>query len=78
MPLRRILAAGKVVTYLEEMARKRREAIAMEQRLLTADPFDIEAQKMIEDRIRRERVDQSYMHAMEHTPEVFTQVRDEF
>ncbi|GAA6047960.1 hypothetical protein JCM3770_006444 [Rhodotorula araucariae] len=45
-----------------------------ERELLTADPFDVEAQKKIEEAIRQERVLQNFEQAMEDMPESFGQV----
>ena len=42
--------------------------------LLNADPFDMEAQRKIEEAIRLKNVDENYEHAMETTPEAFGSV----
>ncbi len=42
--------------------------------LLSADPFDMEAQAKIAERIRQQQVEENYQTAYEHTPEVFSQV----
>lgn len=42
--------------------------------LLTADPYDVEAQQKIEEAIRQEQVLQNLQHAMEYTPEAFGRV----
>ena len=36
-------------------------------KLLNADPFDVEAQKKIEELIRREAVNENMQHAMEYS-----------
>jgi DNA damage-inducible protein 1 len=41
---------------------------------LNQDPFSLEAQRAIEDRIRNEQVEQNRQLAMEHSPESFTRV----
>jgi DNA damage-inducible protein 1 len=51
-----------------------RERDAEEMALMTSDPFDVEAQRKIEERIRQEQVLGNYATAMEETPEAFAQV----
>ncbi|KAJ3679064.1 hypothetical protein LUZ60_017075 [Juncus effusus] len=53
-----------------EMRRKQEEELA----LLTADPFDIEAQKKIEAAIRQKGIDENWEAALEHNPEAFARV----
>ncbi|GEM09332.1 DNA damage-inducible v-SNARE binding protein Ddi1 [Rhodotorula toruloides] len=61
---------GQLAT-MQESARLQRER---EMQLLEADPFDVEAQKKIEEAIRQERVLENMEQAMEDMPESFGQV----
>ena len=54
----------------EAMRARQMEELA----LMNADPFDVEAQRKIEERIRRENVEHNLTLAMDETPEVFAQV----
>lgn len=53
---------------LQEEARREEEALHM------ADPFDPEAQARIAERIQQAAVEESYQHALDHAPEIFTKV----
>lgn len=44
------------------------------QQLANSDPFDVEAQKRIEEAIRQEQIAENMEHAMEYTPEAFGNV----
>lgn len=57
----------------ERYAAMEREKHQMEE-LLMADPFDIEAQKKIEEAIRQQQVLENMEHAMEFSPESFGRV----
>lgn len=57
----------------ERYAAMQEEKRQMEQ-LLMADPFDIEAQKKIEEAIRQQQVLENMEHAMEFSPESFGRV----
>ncbi|KAF5828298.1 aspartyl protease-domain-containing protein [Dunaliella salina] len=50
------------------------EALRKEQELLEADPMNPETQRRIEELIHNKNIEENYLHAMEHTPEVFTRV----
>lgn len=49
--------------------RQREEEQLQQMRLLNEDPFDVEAQRKIEEMIRQESVQQNLQHAYEHNPE---------
>lgn len=53
-----------------EVLRKKNEEMA----LLYADPFDVEAQKKIEEAIRQKSIDENWEAAIEHNPEAFARV----
>lgn len=42
--------------------------------LLTADPFDVDAQRRIEEQIRQEQIDENMQHAFDYRPEAFGRV----
>lgn len=44
------------------------------QQLANSDPFDVEAQKRIEETIRRDRIAENMEHALEYNPETFGNV----
>jgi DNA damage-inducible protein 1 len=60
-----------------ELLKHTHEAMDMQQRQFSqydADPFDIEAQKKIEEAIRRQAILENMEHAMEYSPEAFGKV----
>lgn len=57
-----------------KMAAARAERVAAEHALASADEFDIDAQRRIEEAIRQERVMENLEHAMEYSPESFGRV----
>ena len=62
---------------LRQLHAQRRAAAEQERQrvdLLSADPFDVDAQRRIEEEIRKSSVQEAYEMAMEHTPEVFSRV----
>ena len=59
---------------IEQQRKERSEQERARLRLLTADPFDLEAQRMIAEEIRMENVNQNMETAMEHNPEAFAEV----
>lgn len=54
--------------------RRMQEEKAQMEELLMADPFDVDAQRKIEEAIRQERVLENMEHAMEFSPESFGRV----
>ncbi|KAI9662840.1 MAG: DNA damage-inducible protein 1 [Bathelium mastoideum] len=60
----------RVVRQEEDRAREREEQV----RLLNEDPFNVEAQRKIEEMIRRDNVVENLQHAIENNPEVFGRV----
>ena len=48
---------------------RRRREIQEQNALLEADPFNVEAQRKIEDSIRQERIMENFHNALEHNPE---------
>jgi DNA damage-inducible protein 1 len=56
---------------LAEQIRARQEEERRRIRMLTADPFDPEAQQMIAEEIRRKNIDANMEQALEHNPESF-------
>jgi DNA damage-inducible protein 1 len=55
----------------QQMRQQQSEA---EMALLTADPFDVDAQRKIEEAIRQQAVLENMEHALEYSPESFGRV----
>ncbi|GAA6015574.1 hypothetical protein JCM10207_008132 [Rhodosporidiobolus poonsookiae] len=64
----------EMVQQLESMQQSARLQHSREMQLLQADPFDVEAQKKIEEAIRQEQVLENMESAMESMPEAFGSV----
>ncbi|KAL2610463.1 hypothetical protein R1flu_029036 [Riccia fluitans] len=58
--------------HAQQLELRRRQQRELE--LMNADPFDIEAQKKIEEAIRQKNVDENWEAAVEHNPESFARV----
>ncbi|CAL8149309.1 unnamed protein product [Orchesella dallaii] len=56
---------------IKEMQKRREEKEKLKQRLLNADEFDLEAQRLIADEIRQKNIDANMEAAMEFNPESF-------
>lgn len=77
MPLADALASGSLEDFhkvLNEQHKRRREDHIRRMRMLTADPFDVEAQKMIAEEIQRQQIEANMHDAIEYMPESFGQV----
>ena len=68
-------ALDKIVTArLKEVMDKQKAEQERQVRLRNADPNDVEAQKMIEEEIRKQMIQTDYENAMENNPEFFGNV----
>lgn len=77
MPMADALASGSLSEFhkvLNEQHKRRREAELRRLRMMTADPFDVEAQKMIAEEIQRQQIESNMQDAIEFMPEAFGQV----
>ncbi|CAA2977238.1 DDI1 homolog 2 [Olea europaea subsp. europaea] len=77
MPLADALATGTLEDFhkiLNDQHKRRRDEQLRRFRMMTADPFDVEAQKMIAQEIQRQQIDSNMHDAIEHMPEAFGQV----
>lgn len=77
MPLADALASGSIEDFhkvLNEQHKRRRDDQLRRLKMLTADPFDVEAQKMIAEEIQRQQIESNMQDAIEFMPEAFGQV----
>ncbi|KAM6979993.1 protein DDI1 homolog 2-like [Aplochiton taeniatus] len=76
-PLAEALLSGDLERFTKVLQEQQQDRARREQeriRLLTADPFDMEAQAKIEEDIRQHNVEENMTIAMEEAPESFGQV----
>lgn len=76
-PLAEALLSGDLEKFTKVLLEQQQDRAKREQeriRLLTADPFDIDAQAKIEEDIRQHNVEENMTIAMEEAPESFGQV----
>ncbi|XP_008287216.1 protein DDI1 homolog 2 isoform X1 [Stegastes partitus] len=76
-PLAEALLSGDLERFTKVLLEQQQDRARREQeriRLLTADPFDLEAQAKIEEDIRQHNVEENMTIAMEEAPESFGQV----
>uniref|UniRef100_A0A3Q3SIJ9 DNA-damage inducible protein 2 n=1 Tax=Mastacembelus armatus TaxID=205130 RepID=A0A3Q3SIJ9_9TELE len=76
-PLAEALLSGDLERFTKVLVEQQQDRARREQeriRLLTADPFDLEAQAKIEEDIRQHNVEENMTIAMEEAPESFGQV----
>ena len=75
---RRLLGSVDELQQTLRLLHSQRQQAALEERrrleLLSADPFDVDAQRRIEEEIRSAAVNEAYELAVENTPEVFGRV----
>ncbi|XP_011496028.1 PREDICTED: protein DDI1 homolog 2 [Ceratosolen solmsi marchali] len=68
------LLSGSLVTFsevLKEQVKIREERQSQRLKMMNADPFDTEAQKLIAEEIRRKNIEANMEAAMEYNPETF-------
>lgn len=78
MPLADALASGNPTEFhrvLNDQHKRKRDDQLKRMRMLTADMFDVEAQKMIAEEIQRQQVESNMQDAIEFLPEAFGQVQ---
>ncbi|XP_030633569.1 protein DDI1 homolog 2 [Chanos chanos] len=76
-PLAEALLSGDLERFTKVLLEQQQDRARREQeriRLLTADPFDLEAQAKIEEDIRQHNIEENMTIAMEEAPESFGQV----
>ncbi|KAM4582061.1 protein DDI1 homolog 2 isoform 2-T3 [Fundulus diaphanus] len=76
-PLAEALLSGDLERFTKVLLEQQQDRARREQeriRLLTADPFDLDAQAKIEEEIRQHNVEENMTIAMEEAPESFGQV----
>ncbi|KAJ8401282.1 hypothetical protein AAFF_G00385130 [Aldrovandia affinis] len=76
-PLAEALLSGDLERFTKVLLEQQQERARREQeriRLLTADPFDLDAQAKIEEDIRQHNIEENMTIAMEEAPESFGQV----
>ncbi|XP_035487588.1 protein DDI1 homolog 2 isoform X4 [Scophthalmus maximus] len=76
-PLAEALLSGDLERFTKVLLEQQQDRAKREQeriRLLTADPFDLDAQAKIEEEIRQHNVEENMTIAMEEAPESFGQV----
>lgn len=76
-PLAEALLSGDLERFTKVLLEQQQDRAKREQeriRLMTADPFDLEAQAKIEEEIRQHNVEENMTIAMEEAPESFGQV----
>ncbi|XP_067097143.1 protein DDI1 homolog 2 isoform X2 [Osmerus mordax] len=76
-PLAEALLSGDLERFTKVLSEQQQDRARREQeriRLLTADPFDLDAQAKIEEDIRQHNVEENMTIAMEEAPESFGQV----
>lgn len=77
MPLADALSSGNLNEFhkiLNDQHKRRRDEQIRRHRMMTADPFDPEAQKMIAEEIQRQQIESNMADAIEFMPEAFGQV----
>lgn len=78
MPLADAIATGDPKEFhrvLNEQHKRKRDDHLKRMKMLTADMFDVEAQKMIAEEIQRQQIETNMQDAIEFLPEAFGQVQ---
>lgn len=77
MPLADALASGSLDEFhrvLNDQHKRRKDEHVKRMKMLMADPFDVETQKMIAEEIQRQQIESNMQDAIEFMPEAFGQV----